>query len=145
MTDPFTRWRGTPLWEALDAALRRVEGDGLLTMAEGPDAREAAVGHLCAHLDAEGVAAGTRLAAVRATLAAAGWRAEDYRDNLALELCAVIDNGGGVGELAAYARRFVDDGSTLGVMAPAGDLAVLAAEVLGAYQQGGGAADAAPA
>jgi hypothetical protein len=138
--DRFARWRGTPLWDALEAALTRVEGDGLLSLAEDAHARDAVVGHLCAHLDAEGMAAGTRLAAVRATLAGAGWRSEDYRDNLALELCALIERGGGVGELAAYTRRFADDLSTLGVGGPpVADLAALAADVLAAYGQGGGA------
>jgi hypothetical protein len=140
-TDRFARWRGTPLWGALDEALARLEGDGLLSLPEDPAARDAALGHLCAHLDAEGVAAGTRLAAVREALAAAGWRGEDYRDHLALELCAVIDGGGRAPQVAAYARRFVDDLSTLGVAAPLGDLAALAAAVVAAYEQGGEGGD----
>jgi hypothetical protein len=143
-TDRFVRWRGTPLWGALDAALHRLEGDGLLSLPEDAAARDAALGHLCAHLDAEGVAAGTRLAEVRATLAAMGWRGEDYRDPLALELCAVIDTGGRAAEVAAYARRFADDLSTLGVAAPTCDLDVLAEAVLAAYRRGGQAAGGSP-
>ena len=107
-TDPFVRWRGTALWHVLDDALRRSEADGLVEFtADG--GREATIGHLCVHLDVEGMAAGTRLAGVRAVLHRAGWSEEDYVENLALELCALLDRGVANEDVAEYIGRFEDE------------------------------------
>lgn len=135
-TDPFIRWRGTDLWRVLDDALLRAEADGVVQFsADG--GREAAIGHLCVHLDAEGVAAGTRLAGVRAALHRAGWGEEDYADSFALEICALLDWGKASEEVAEYIRRFEND---VGERTPSTlqERLALAAAVLEAYRAGGG-------
>ena len=142
-TDPFVRWRGTALWRVLDDALLRAEADGILQfIADG--GREAAVGHLCVHLDAEGVAAGTRRAGVYAVLHRAGWGEEGFADSLALELCALLDWGTAIEDVAEYIRRFEDE---VGERAPSAlhERLALAVAVLEAYRSGGDGASAPPA
>lgn len=134
-TDPFARWRGTALWRVLDAGLRRAEADGVLHLA-ADDGRDAAVGLLCVQLDAEGMAAGTRLAGVRAVLHRAGWREEHYADNLALELCALLDRGAASEDVADYVSRFEEEVVARAPSALPERLA-LAAAVRRAYEEGG--------
>lgn len=111
MTDPFVRWRGTALWHALDAALARAAADGVL-QCSADGGREAAIGHLCMWLDAEGLAVGTRLAAVRLVLQQSGWHEDEDADGLALELCALLDHGTAVEAVAAYVERFETERGT---------------------------------
>ncbi len=134
-TEPFVRWRGTALWRVLDDALLRAEADGLLQfLADG--GREAAVGHLCVHLDAEGVAAGTRRAGVHAVLYHAGWGEQGFADSLALELCALLDWGTAIEVVAEYIRRFEDE---VGERVPSAlhERLALAVTVSEAYRSGG--------
>lgn len=133
--DPLVRWRGTALWRVLDDALLRAEADGLLQfIADG--GREAAVGHLCVHLDTEGVAAGTRRAAVYAVLHRAGWGEEGFAGSLALEICALLDGDAAIEDVAEYIRRFDDEVSERAPSAFHERLA-LAVAALEAYRSGG--------
>ena len=136
-TDSFVRWRGTALWRALDDALRRAGANGLLQFVAG-GGREAVVGHLCVDLDAEGVASGTRRAAVYAVLHGAGWTEEDFAGNLALELCALLDRGTTPEGLAEYIARFVNEVGE-GPSLILHERLALAVAILGAYRLGGGA------
>lgn len=108
MTDPFVRWRGTALWRALDVALSHAQAGDILQLGAA-GGRGAAIGHLCMWLDAEGLVTGTRLAAVRVILQLAGWREEEYANNLAFELCALFDNRTSVMAVAEYLERFEDE------------------------------------
>ncbi|HEX5436471.1 MAG TPA: hypothetical protein VFW98_04895 [Gemmatimonadaceae bacterium] len=133
MTDPFARWRGTTLWRALDDALGRAEADGVLQFA-ACGGREATIGHVCMQLDAEGLATGTRLAAVRVVLQRMGWREEDYRDSLALELCALLDRSAERETVAEYVGRFETEFATR-PSSTLSDRLALAAAVRQAYEQ----------
>lgn len=136
-TDPFVRWRGTSLWRALDDALGRAAAGGLLQfVADG--GREAVVGHLCVDLDAEGVASGTRRAAVYAVLHGAGWAEEDFASGLALELCALLDRGTAIEEVAEYIARFEGEVGE-GPSSAFHERLALAVAVSEAYRSGGGA------
>jgi len=136
-TDPFVRWRSTALWRVLDDALRRAEATGLLQfIADG--GREAVVGHLCGDLDAEGVASGTRRAAVYAVLHGAGWTEEDFAGSLALELCALLDRGAAIEDVAEYIARFEDE-MREGASSALHERLALAVAVSEAYRSGGGA------
>lgn len=133
MVSPWIRWIGTAAWRVVDGAIRHLESDGeiILTAAD----RDTVVGLICCYLDGELLLRESRF--TRVCRVFDGYEETDLPGGdvkgIALEACAVMDNGGGELELSHYLSRYQDEAPTPEVGWKI-DLAGFAKRLFAAYQ-----------
>lgn len=132
MANPWIRWIGTAPWRVIDGTIRRMETNGHVSITPGD--REGVVGWICALLDAELQFRDSRF--TRVCHVFDGYQNAELPSGdvkgIALEACALMDNGGGESDLAQQLARFQEE-----VPAPEAhsgiELAAFASRILNAY------------